>query len=77
MKVLLEIISTLFFISTANKTVNKIPKTNKTFDLSNLNTNSLFLSPIAKQGIERIISCFKLNKATDPNSIPVKILKDF
>ena len=67
-----------FNTSITKKIVNKIPKTNKTFDMypSNLNTNSFFLTPIINENIESIISLFNLSKATSPNSIPVKILKD-
>ena len=62
---------------TKKKIVNKVPKTNKAFDMyiSKLNTNSLFLTLSTKEDIRSIISSFKL-KATGSNSIRVKILKD-
>ena len=63
---------------TKKKIVNKVPKTNKAFDMyiSKLNTNSLFLTLSTKEYIRSIISSFKLNKVTGSNSIRVKILKD-
>ena len=44
--------------------------------LNILNTNSLFLTPTRKEDIASIISTFKLHKATGPNSIPIRTLKN-
>ena len=56
--------------------MHKISKTNKKFDmkLSNLYTNSLFLTPTTKKQIESIIKSLKLNKAIGPNTIRRKFL---
>ena len=44
--------------------------------LKNFNDNSFFLTPTTAKEIEDIIGNLKLGKATGPNSIPTRILKD-
>ena len=43
-------------------------------DLSNETNSIIFLQPTDKEEIAKIISSLKPNKASDPNSIPYRIL---
>ena len=40
------------------------------------NTKTFFLSPNAPEEVLNVLKTFNLNKASGPNSIPAKILKD-
>ena len=66
-----------FFTSIAQKLVNKIPPTHNSFEnfLKNQNEMSFFIGPVDIKEIENIISRLQKNKASGPNSLPIKILK--
>ena len=66
------------FTSIASKLVENIPTSKKPFDifLGRKNQNTFFMSPTSTEEVEDIISSFYLNKALEPNSVPMKILKD-
>ena len=67
-----------YFTSIASKIDSKIVQSAKSpLDyLTDYQQNSFFLNPTTKEEVEDIISTMKNNKATGPNSIPTKILKD-
>ena len=68
-----------FFTSMAQKLVKKIPPTHNNFksSLKNQNERSFFIGPVDIQETENIISSLQENKASGPNSLPIKMLKMF
>ena len=68
-----------FFTSVAAKLNEKIVKAKKLFShyLGQTTDETIFLSPTTPADIESLIDCIKPNKAIGPNSIPIKILKEF
>ena len=68
-----------FFTSVATKLNEKIVKAKKPFShyLGQTTDETIFLSPTTPAYIESLINFIKPNKAIDPNSIPIKILKEF
>ena len=68
-----------FFTSIAQKLVKKIPPTPNNFksSLKNQNERSFFIGPVDIQETENIISSLQENKASGPNSLPIKMLKTF
>ena len=46
-------------------------------NLSQITSETIFLSPTTPANIESLINCIKLNKAIGPNNIPTKKLKEF
>ena len=67
-----------FFTSVAAKLNEKIVKAKKPLSHLGLTTNeTIFLFPTTPADIESLINCIKPNKATGPNRIPTKILKEF
>ena len=67
-----------FFTSIGNNIDNKIPIVEKNFKdyLTNQQTNVFHLSPTTPLEISNIIISIKLSKASGPNSIQSKLLKD-
>ena len=65
-----------YFASIAETTKRIIKYAHKHFSdyLSNENSSTIFLQPTDKEEIANIISSFNSNKASDPNSIPYRIL---
>ena len=65
-----------YFASIAETTRKSIKYSHKYFSdcLSNESISTLFLQPTDREEIENIISFLKSNKASDPNSIPYRIL---
>ena len=65
-----------YFASIAETTKKSIKYTHKHFSdyLSNESDSTIFLQPTDKEEIANIISSLNSNKASDPNSIPYKIL---
>ena len=66
-----------YFSSVADKIRSKIPESNKHFTsfLKHPNLNSIFLSPVTPEEVQKIIHSMPLSKSSGPNSIPIKILK--
>ena len=66
-----------FFTSIAQKLVKKIPPTHNNFksSLKNQNERSFFIRPVDIKETENIISSLQENKASGPNSLPIKMLK--
>ena len=67
-----------FFTSVAAKLNEKIVKAKKPFShiLDRL-LMKLSFYPTTPAEVESLINCIKFNKAIGPNSIPIKILKEF
>ena len=63
-----------FIAKKTNSNIKFLPK-HYTDYLSYSNTNTFFLTPTNKNKISIIISSLDSHKSSDPNSIPVKILK--
>ena len=68
-----------FFTCVAAKLTKKIVKAKKPFShyLGQTTDETIFLSSTTPADIESMINCIKPNKATGPNSIPTKLLKEF
>ena len=68
-----------FFTYIAQKLVKKIPPSHNNFksSLKNQNERSFFIGPVDIQETENIISSLQENKASGPNSLPIKMLKTF
>ena len=66
-----------FFTSIAQKLVKKIPPTHNSFksSLKNQKERSFFIGPVDIKETENIISSLQENKASGPNSFPIKMLK--
>ena len=66
-----------FFTSIVQKLVNKIPPTHNNFEnfLKNENKMSFFIGPVGIIETENIISSLQENKASGPNSLPIKTSK--
>lgn len=66
-----------FFTSIADSIRDSIPPTSKRYSnyLKNSNRNSIFLSPVVKEEVVKIIESLSLGKSSGPNSVPVRILK--
>ena len=66
-----------YFFSIAEKTKSNIKFSPKYYTdyLSNISTNTFFLTPTDKNEISSIISSLDSHKSSGPNNIPVKILK--
>ena len=77
MKKILTTISIPFFTSIAQKLVKKIPPTHNNFEspLKNQNEKSFFIGPVDIKETEKKISSLQENKASGPNSLPIKMLK--
>ena len=65
-----------YFASIAETTKKSIKYSHKHFSdyLSNETSSTIFLQPTDKEEIANIISSHNSNKASDPNSIPCRIL---
>ena len=66
-----------FFTSIAQKLVKKIPPTHNNFEspLKNQNEKSFFIGTVDIKETENKISSLQENKASGPNSLPIKMLK--
>ena len=66
-----------YFSSVADKIRSKIPESDKHFTsfLKHPNLNSIFLSLVTPEEVQKIIHSMPLSKSSGPNSIPIKILK--
>ena len=55
-----------------------IQEAKKTFDsfLTKSNAKTLFLSPTTPEEVLNVLKTFNLNRANEPNWVPVKILND-
>ena len=78
MIVSLPLTFTTFFSLMPGKLLKKIPKAKKTFDSFDSKSNSkiFFQSTATPEEVLNLLKTFILNKANEPNSIPVKVLKD-
>ena len=67
-----------FFTSIAGKLLKKIPKAKKISDsfLTKSNAKTFFLSPTTPEEVLNELKTFNLNKASELNSITMKVLKD-
>ena len=75
----IHLISNTFFSTIAQKSESKIVKTKKHFSdfLSEPLQSNFFLTPTLPDEIQEIIKNLNSKKATEPNSIPTKVLKVF
>ena len=66
-----------FFTSIAQKLVEKIPPTHNNFksSLKNQSERSFFIGAVDIKEAENVISNLQENKVSEPNSLPIKMLK--
>lgn len=66
-----------YFSSVADNIRSKIPVSDKNFTsfLKHPNLNSIFLSPVTPEEVQKIIYSMPPSKSSGPNSVPIKILK--